>query len=109
LFGQPNLRAQFEKWEGPPPPGVFIHPDTTVSVERATLMDAFHFSSVISDLQGTAFDGITFHDVVIFHQNYQFDAMKCIGWHFSADLVIDESCGGLCDLPQRCWVSTKPH
>ncbi|CAE6440418.1 unnamed protein product, partial [Rhizoctonia solani] len=95
LFGVSSLNATFEKWEGPAPPDVVILPDRAAAIERATLSEDFHFSSIITALQGTAFDAITFRNVSIYHQNYKFDATKAIGWHFSADLVIDESCRAL--------------
>lgn len=53
---------------------------------------------MIPALKGTAFDNITFSNVSIYHQNYQFDATKAVGWHFNADLVIDKACGALHDV-----------
>ena len=108
LFGQPGLIARFETWEGPPPPGVVVRPDTPVSVERASLADDFHFSLIIFALLDTAFDDIIFRNVSVFHQNYQFEVTKRIGWHFSADLVIDESCGGLRDLLSKTLGVDEP-
>ncbi|TBU36569.1 hypothetical protein BD309DRAFT_984853, partial [Dichomitus squalens] len=98
LFGVESLSAKFEKWEGPAPSDVVVLPDNPVSIERATLTEDFHLSSVISALEGTAFDNITFRNISIYHQNYKFDTTKAIGWHFDADLVVDESCGALHDV-----------
>ena len=98
LFGSPDLTARFEKWEGPAPSNVVVLPDQPVAVERATLPEEFHLSAVIPALEGTAFDDITFSNVSIYHQNYQFDTTKAIGWHFNADLVIDKACGALHDV-----------
>ncbi|CUA71097.1 ABC transporter G family member 18 [Rhizoctonia solani] len=95
LFGVSSLSAKFEKWEGPAPPDVVVLPDKAAVVERVTLSEDFHLSSIITALQGTAFDIITFRNVSVYHQNYKFDATKAIGWYFSADLVIDESCAVL--------------
>ncbi|TBU56241.1 hypothetical protein BD310DRAFT_931958 [Dichomitus squalens] len=98
LFGFQSLSAKFEKWEGPAPSDIVVLPDNPVSVERATLTEDFHLSSVISALEGTAFDSITFRNISVYHQNYKFDTTKAIGWHFDADLVVDESCGALYDV-----------
>ncbi len=108
LFGQSNLRAKFEKWEGPPPPGVVVLPGTPASVESASLTDDFHLSSIVPSLEGTAFDDITFRNVTVFHQNYPFEATKGVGWHFSADLVIDGACRGLRDLLSKVLGVDEP-
>ncbi|EUC61644.1 hypothetical protein RSOL_403850, partial [Rhizoctonia solani AG-3 Rhs1AP] len=95
LFGILDLRTKFEKWEGPAPSHVVVHPHEPVAVERATLTNDIRLSTLIPGLEGTAFDTITFSNVSVYHQNYEFDKTKAIGWHFSADLVINESCGAL--------------
>lgn len=108
LFGQSKLRAKFEKWEGPAPPGVVVLPGTPASVESASLSDDFHLSAIIPSLEGTAFDDITFRKVTVFHQNYPFEATKGVGWHFSADLVVDGACGGLRDLLSKVLGVDEP-
>ena len=109
LFGISSLSAKFEKWEGPAPSGVVVLPDKPVSVERATLSEDFHLSSVISALEGTAFDGITFRNLSVYHQNYAFDTTKAIGWHFDAAFVINESCGVLHDVLSRVLGVSEPE
>ncbi|KAF8593814.1 hypothetical protein BDV93DRAFT_529669 [Ceratobasidium sp. AG-I] len=95
LFGIPDLSTKFEKWEGPAPSHVDVDPYEPVAVERATLANDIRLSTLVPELKGTAFDTITFRDVTVYHQNYQFDTTKAVGWHFGADLVINESCGAL--------------
>ncbi|KAK7690710.1 hypothetical protein QCA50_005809 [Cerrena zonata] len=108
LFGLPKLNAKFEKWEGPAPSNVVVLPDKPVSVERATFSQDLHFSTVISALEGTAFDDITFRNVSVYHQNYEFDETKTVGWYFNADLVIDESCGALHDVLTQALGVSEP-
>ncbi|KAF8593815.1 hypothetical protein BDV93DRAFT_482217 [Ceratobasidium sp. AG-I] len=98
LFDVPGLNGTFEKWEGPAPSNVVVIPNQPISIERVTLSKDLHLPTVISDLKGSAFDTIAFRNVTFYHQSYQFDKTKVVGWHFIADLVIDESCGALREL-----------
>jgi hypothetical protein len=107
LFGNPELVAQFEVWQGPPPPGIVIGRDPPI-FERATLKQDFHLSLLVPDLRDTAFDKIIFRNVTFFHQNYRFDATKTVGWHINADWVIDESCGLLYQLLSKSLGVKEP-
>ena len=107
LFGNPELVARFEVWQGPPPPGIVIGRDPPI-FERATLKQDFHLSLLVPDLRDTAFDKIIFRNVTFFHQNYRFDATKTVGWHINADWVIDESCGLLYQLLSKSLGVKEP-
>lgn len=98
LFGNSSLTARFEIWEGPAPDGIVVTPDKPAIVQRATLLQDLHLSAIIPALQGTAFDNITFRNMSILRQNYPFEATQGVGLHFTAELVIDESCGTLHDV-----------
>jgi hypothetical protein len=95
LFGVSDAKAQLEIWEGPAPDGIIVQPNEPPSIERASVTGQFHLSSLIPFLSGSEFDRFTFQNIVVYHQNYPFDETKPIGWHFSADWVIDESAGPL--------------
>jgi len=58
----------------------------------------FKLSSIIPVLKGTEFDNVTFRNVSIIHQNYQFDPNSALGYEFHADLVIEPSCGAIYDI-----------
>ncbi|KEP51319.1 hypothetical protein V565_063650 [Rhizoctonia solani 123E] len=107
LFGVPGLSAKFEKWQGPAPSGVVL-PNQPISIERATLTNDTHLSILVPELKGTAFDTITFSNVSVYHQNYEFDKTKAVGWHFSADLVINESCGALREVLSTALGVSEP-
>jgi hypothetical protein len=95
LFGVSDAKAQLEIWEGPAPDGITVQPNEPPSIERASITGDLHLSSIIPLLSGSKFDRITFRNIVVYHQNYPFDETKPIGWHFSADWVIDDSAGSL--------------
>ena len=90
--------ARFEKWEGPVPSNVVVLPDQPVAAEHATFPEEFYLWAVAPTLEGTAFNTITFNNVSVYYQNYQFDATKATGWHFDAELAINKACGALHDF-----------
>lgn len=91
LFGT-ALVGNLEKWVGPPPAGVSIGSQRPI-IERVSLTQDFHLSTLIPPLRGTPFDVITFRGVSFYYQNYAVDKTKQIGWHLNANWVIDPSCG----------------
>lgn len=97
VFGVSTLKGTFEKWIGPPPDGENIGHLVPI-IEKVTLVEDLHISLIIPELEGTVFDSITFKNVVFFRQNYAFDKTKAVGWHVTADFVIDKTCGVLYDI-----------
>ena len=91
MFGS-DVVGNLEKWMGPPPDDVVVGIEPP-SIERVAVQGDFHLSTLIPLLRGTPFDDIIFRNVAVYHQNYTFDKTKSVGWHFSADWVIDTSCG----------------
>lgn len=89
LFGT-SLMGNLEKWIGPSPADEVTGTDDPL-IERVTLSEDFHLSTLIPLLRGTSYDVITFRNVAFYYQNYAFDKTKKIGWHFNADWVIDYS------------------
>ena len=108
LFGLKTLQAQFYSWNGPLPPNVDPPLTGTPVYDKAVIAGDFKFSSVISQLQGTAFDNITLRNVTFMHQNAFFDPSKALGWHVDADFVIDKGCGQLYDLLQTVLKVKEP-
>jgi hypothetical protein len=97
LFASPKVKARVHKWHGPAPSHVKLR-DEPLCVEFAYVDGDFHLSSVMRSLEGTAFDKITFRKATFYHQNCNFDESKSAGWHFEAELVVDQNLGGLYQL-----------
>lgn len=108
LFGRDDLIAQLEIWQGPAPAGVVVRPGLPVAVSRATITSDVCLSSLISELKDTPFDKIRFRNVSVYYQNYSFDPTKALGWHLSADWVIDESCGPLHEVLRQVLNVQEP-
>ena len=99
--------GNLQKWMGPPPHDVVVGIEAP-SIERVAVQGDFRLSTLIPLLRGTPFDDIIFRNVAIYHQNYAFDKTKSIGWHFSADWVIDTSCGLLYNILTQVLGVSEP-
>ena len=74
------------------------------SAEVATLSDttaSLTLASVFPGLESTPFKDISFASSTFFHQNFVYDDTKPIGWHFSANWKIDDSCETLYTVLQN--------
>lgn len=103
-----GLVGQLEKWMGPPPEDVVVGLEPP-SIEKITIAGDFHMSMLLPLLKGTPFDDITFRNVTLYHQNYAFDKTQAVGWHFSADWVIDPSCGLLYNVLSQVLQVDRPE
>ncbi|KAG1750131.1 hypothetical protein EDB19DRAFT_90971 [Suillus lakei] len=107
LFGNNSVKAELLVWHGPPPAGVVIG-QVVPSVQKALVTGDFKLSSIIPVLKGTEFDDITFRNVTIIHQNYQFDPSSALGYSFYGDLVIEQSCGAIYNILRKVLGLEEP-
>ncbi|KAJ5762767.1 hypothetical protein N7533_001448 [Penicillium manginii] len=107
LFGIPRLVATLRMWQGPLPASR-IDGRPIPRVEQAKLDQPLHLSMIEPAFTGSPLDRVSFKEVVVFYQNCEYDPTKSIGWHLSADWVIDETCGPLLDILQNILHIKEP-
>lgn len=105
LFGNKDITAELDIWQGPPPPGVTIG-SAAPSVQRAIIKGSVKLSQLIPPLSSGA--DITLQNVAIYHQNYLYDPTQGLGYDIDADLVIDSSLGSLSSILSKVLGVNKP-
>ncbi|KAJ7831045.1 hypothetical protein B0H14DRAFT_3714131, partial [Mycena olivaceomarginata] len=94
LFGGDQV-GNLEKWLGPAPAGIVVELEPTL-IEKVELIGDFHLSG-LTRFEGIPRDDITLEHVVFYHQNCIFET-RAVGWHMTAEWVIEPSRGMLYDL-----------